>query len=75
LGERYVILTKKLAAKIESLGELNTGRKEFETDLENCWHWLKQAAVSVSADMHTSNIDLMQDHLEKVYLFNTDILI
>ncbi|XP_059468655.1 muscle-specific protein 300 kDa isoform X2 [Neocloeon triangulifer] len=65
LSERYIILTKKLAAKIECLGELNVGRKEFETDLENCWHWLKQAAVSVSADIHTTNIDLMQDHLEK----------
>lgn len=59
-------LQKKCRNKLSSLQDLLTGRRKFEADVEACQAWMNEAEVALSAELRTSNLQLIQEQLNKV---------
>lgn len=70
LTKEFEGLQKKTHNKILSFADLLAARKKFEADVEHCQHWLNEAEVALSAEVRTANLELIQEQLNKVSIFN-----
>lgn len=61
-------MKKQSAERLESLNDLLSSRKQFEADVNEVEHWLKEAEVSLSAEIRASNVGLLEEQLAKVNL-------
>ncbi|XP_064211053.1 muscle-specific protein 300 kDa isoform X18 [Tribolium castaneum] len=51
--------------KINALSDLLQGRKQFESDIDKCIDWLKQAEVATASDIRAPNIEVLEEQLAK----------
>ncbi|XP_075225316.1 muscle-specific protein 300 kDa isoform X2 [Lycorma delicatula] len=70
----YEKIQKRLQNKVSALSDLHDIRKQFEIDVEKIQAWLNEAEVSLSADVRTANLDLIQEQLSKYSKLNEECL-
>ncbi|XP_072386756.1 muscle-specific protein 300 kDa isoform X12 [Diabrotica undecimpunctata] len=63
--DEYDNLKQESAQKIAALQDLLKGRKQFETQIEECVNWLKEAEVATSSDIRAANLDVLEEQLVK----------
>lgn len=51
--------------KINALFDLLIGRRQFESDIDKCVDWLKEAEVATSTEIRTSNLEVLEEQLSK----------
>ncbi|KAK9694281.1 Spectrin repeat [Popillia japonica] len=63
--DEYEVLKQDSKQRIQALNDLLQGRKQFETDINKCVDWLKEAEVATANDVRTSSIEILEEQLEK----------
>ncbi|XP_060527804.1 muscle-specific protein 300 kDa isoform X12 [Cylas formicarius] len=61
----YENLNQESKQKLDALTDLLHGRKLFESDIEKCINWLKEAEVATSSDIRVSSLDVLEEQLAK----------
>lgn len=69
LSKDYEELKKEAREKQASLADLLQGRKAFESELDKCQRWIKEAEVATSFELRPSNLDILREQLTKVYTY------
>jgi len=69
LSKDYEELKKEAREKQASLADLLQGRKAFESELDKCQRWIKEAEVATSSELRPSSLDILREQLAKVYIF------
>ncbi|ERL91661.1 hypothetical protein D910_08989, partial [Dendroctonus ponderosae] len=65
LKEEYSALTQESQHKTAALNDLLQGRKQFESDIDRCVNWLKEAEVATSTELRLSNLEALNEQLAK----------
>jgi nesprin-1 len=68
LNKDYEELKKEAKEKQASLADLLQGRKAFESELDKCQRWIKEAEVATSSELRPSSLDILREQLAKVHL-------
>jgi len=68
LSKDYEELKKEAREKQASLADLLQGRKAFESELDKCQRWIKEAEVATSSELRPSSLDILREQLAKVYI-------
>ena len=68
--DEYDTLKQDSNQKIAALCDLLQGRKQFETDVDKCVSWLKEAEVATSDNVRISSIEILEEQLEKYNKIN-----
>lgn len=63
--DEYNVLTQESKLKLEALTDLLQGRKQFESDVDRCVNWLKEAEVATSTDIRLSSLEVLDEQLAK----------
>lgn len=58
--------------KIVALNDLLQGRKQFETDMDKCVNWLKEAEVATATEIRTPNLEVLEEQLAKYEKLNQE---
>lgn len=70
--EEYENLKQEAVQKGRALADLLQGRRQFESDIEECINWLKEAEVATSSDITSANLDVLEEQLAKYEKLNGD---
>ncbi|EZA53954.1 Nesprin-1 [Ooceraea biroi] len=65
LNKDYEELKKEAKEKEASLADLLQGRKAFESELDKCQRWIKEAEVATSSELRPSSLDILREQLAK----------
>lgn len=65
LNDDYNSLKNEAAEKQASLADLLQGRKVFESEIDRCQRWIKEAETATSSDVRTSSVDVLREQLAK----------
>lgn len=65
-------LRDEALSKTKQLGELLDGRKAFENDVAKLNNWLNEAEVSVSGDLRTTGLPILEEQLAKFDSLNQE---
>ncbi|XP_014483634.1 PREDICTED: nesprin-1 isoform X6 [Dinoponera quadriceps] len=65
LSKDYEELKKEAKEKKASLADLLQGRKAFESELDKCQRWIKEAEVATSSELRPSSLDILREQLAK----------
>ncbi|XP_018338972.1 PREDICTED: nesprin-1 isoform X6 [Trachymyrmex septentrionalis] len=65
LSKDYEELKKEAKEKQASLADLLQGRKAFESELDKCQRWIKEAEVATSSELRPSSLDILREQLAK----------
>lgn len=65
INDDYDALKKEAAEKQASLVDLLQGRKAFESEIDKCQRWIKEAETATSSDVRTSSVDVLREQLAK----------
>lgn len=65
INEDYEGLKSEAAEKQASLVDLLQGRKAFESEIDKCQRWIKEAETATSTEIRTSSVDLLREQLAK----------
>lgn len=68
--DEYDNLKQEATQKGKALSDLLQGRRQFETDIEECINWLKEAEVATSSDITSANLDVLEEQLAKYNKLN-----
>lgn len=63
--DEYENLKGESQQKINALSDLLQGRKQFESDIDLCIDWLKEAEVATASEIRTSNTEILEEQLAK----------
>lgn len=63
--DEYNALTQESKHKLEALTDLLQGRKQFESDIDRCVNWLKEAEVATSTDIRLTSLEVLDEQLAK----------
>lgn len=66
LSKDYEELKKEAREKQASLADLLQGRRSFESELDKCQRWIKEAEVATSCELRPSSLDILREQLAKV---------
>lgn len=66
LNDEYESLKSEANEKQAALADLLQGRKAFESELDKCQRWIKEAEVATSSEIRTSSVDVLREQLAKV---------
>lgn len=69
LSKEYEELKNEAKEKQASLVDLLQGRKAFESELDKCQRWIKEAEVATSSELRPSGLEILREQLAKV-MFN-----
>lgn len=69
LSKDYEELKKEAKEKQASLADLLQGRKAFESELDKCQRWIKEAEVATSSELRPSSLDILREQLAKVCIY------
>ncbi|XP_074030429.1 muscle-specific protein 300 kDa isoform X10 [Leptinotarsa decemlineata] len=70
--EEYDTLKQESTHKINSLRDLLQGRRQFESDIEECINWLKEAEVATSSDIRAASLEVLEEQLAKYQQLQKD---
>jgi nesprin-1 len=70
--EEYETLKGDSQQKINALSDLLQGRRQFESDIDKCIDWLKQAEVATASDIRAPNIEVLEEQLAKYEVLNNE---
>jgi nesprin-1 len=65
VNDEYEELRKEAHEKQAVLADLLQGRKSFESEIDKCQRWIKEAEVATSSELRTSSIDVLREQLAK----------
>ncbi|XP_018395829.1 PREDICTED: nesprin-1 isoform X2 [Cyphomyrmex costatus] len=65
LSNDYEELKKEAKEKQASLADLLQGRKAFESELDKCQRWIKEAEVATSSELRPTSLDILREQLAK----------
>ncbi|XP_012271233.1 nesprin-1 isoform X8 [Orussus abietinus] len=63
--EEYDALKKEAQERQAALADLLQGRKSFESEMDKCQRWIKEAEVATSLELRTSSVDVLREQLAK----------
>ncbi|KAG5889989.1 hypothetical protein JTB14_035905 [Gonioctena quinquepunctata] len=63
--EEYDNLKQESTQKIQALQDLLQGRRQFESGIEECINWLKEAEVATSSDIRAASLEVLEEQLVK----------
>ena len=66
LTDDFCTLQSLTSRRLASLSALLEGRRSLETDMDRCLQWLNEAEVAISAEIRATNLELLQEQLQKV---------
>lgn len=66
VNDEYLDLKREAQEKQAALADLLQGRKAFESEMDKCQRWIKEAEVATSSELRTSSIDVLREQLAKV---------
>lgn len=70
--EEYDNLKLESQQKTNALSDLLQGRRQFESDIDKCINWLKEAEVATSSDIRAASLDVLEEQLAKYEKLNED---
>ncbi|KAK3930234.1 Nesprin-1 [Frankliniella fusca] len=65
LADDFATLQTLTSRRLGSLSALLESRRQLETDMDRCLHWLNEAEVAISAEIRATNLELLQEQLTK----------
>lgn len=66
VNDEYLVLQKEAHEKQAALADLLQGRRTFESEIDKCQRWIKEAEVATSLELRPSSIDVLREQLAKV---------
>lgn len=65
LNKTYTSTKVDVDDKLATLAKLLQGRKDFESEVDKCQRWLKEAEVAVTPELRTTSLQLLEEQFAK----------